>query len=72
MPEVIQQSGAKDYDELLAASYRQLAKETDEQFDACLLTFRIIAQARATIAAASKCCRMFTEAGAVLCVARWR
>lgn len=32
MPEVIQQSGAKNYDELLAASYRQLAKETDEQF----------------------------------------
>jgi len=32
MPEVVEQSGAKNYDELLAASYRQLAKETDEQF----------------------------------------
>jgi hypothetical protein len=32
MPDVIKQSGAKNYDELVAASYRQMAKETDEQF----------------------------------------
>ena len=32
MPEVIKQSGAKNYDELVAASYRQMAKETNEQF----------------------------------------
>ena len=32
MPEVIKQSGATNYDELLVAAYRQMAKETDEQF----------------------------------------
>lgn len=32
MPDVVKESGAKNYDELLAASYKQLAKETDEQF----------------------------------------
>jgi hypothetical protein len=32
MPEVIERSGAKTYDELVEAAYRQLAKETDEQF----------------------------------------
>jgi hypothetical protein len=32
MPEVIEQSGATNYDELLVAAYRQMAKETDEQF----------------------------------------
>jgi hypothetical protein len=32
MPDVVKQSGARNYDELLAASYRQMAKETDEQF----------------------------------------
>ncbi|NDC91175.1 MAG: hypothetical protein EB089_04880, partial [Acidimicrobiia bacterium] len=32
MPEVIKQSNATNYDELLVAAYRQMAKETDEQF----------------------------------------
>ena len=32
MPEVIEQSGAKNYDQLVEAAYRQLAKETDDQF----------------------------------------
>jgi hypothetical protein len=32
MPEVVQQSGAKSYDELMARSYEQLAKETEDQF----------------------------------------
>ncbi|MEY3670180.1 MAG: hypothetical protein RL258_1576, partial [Pseudomonadota bacterium] len=32
MPEVIEQSGAKNYDQLVEAAYRQLAKETDAQF----------------------------------------
>ena len=32
MPQVIEQSGAKNYDQLLEAAYRQLAKETDDQF----------------------------------------
>ena len=30
MPEVIEQSGAKNYDQLVEAGYRQLAKETDD------------------------------------------
>ena len=32
VPEVIEQSGAKNYDQLVEAAYRQLAKETDAQF----------------------------------------
>ena len=32
MPEVVEQSGAKSYDELMSRSYEQLAKETEEQF----------------------------------------
>ena len=39
MPEVIEQSGAKNYDELLAAAYRQMAKETSDQFDALPLNY---------------------------------
>lgn len=39
MPEVIEQSGARNYDELVAASYRQMAKETSEQFDALPLNY---------------------------------
>jgi hypothetical protein len=34
MPEIIEQSGARNYDELMAASYKQMAKETAQQFDA--------------------------------------
>lgn len=32
MPEVLEQSGAKNYDDLMEKAYRQLAKETDQQF----------------------------------------
>lgn len=32
MPKVVEMSGAKNYDQLMEMSYRQLAKETDEQF----------------------------------------
>ena len=32
MPDLLEQVGAKDYDDLMAKAYRQLAKETDEQF----------------------------------------
>lgn len=32
MPQMLEQSGAKNYDDLMAKAYRQLAKETDEQF----------------------------------------
>lgn len=32
MPDVVQQAGAKSYDELMARSYEQLAKETEDQF----------------------------------------
>ena len=32
MPDVLEQAGAKDYDDLMEKAYRQLAKETDEQF----------------------------------------
>ena len=32
MPELLEQSGAKSYDDLMEKAYRQLAKETDEQF----------------------------------------
>lgn len=39
MPDVVAQSGARNYDELLAASYRQMAKETADQFDALPLKF---------------------------------
>ena len=34
MPDVLEQSGAKNYDDLMEKAYRQLAKETDEQFRA--------------------------------------
>ena len=34
MPDVVAHSGAKNYDELMAASYKQMAKETAAQFDA--------------------------------------
>lgn len=33
MPDVLEQAGAKNYDDLLEKAYRQLAKETSEQFD---------------------------------------
>lgn len=39
MPDIVAQSGARNYDELLAASYRQMAKETSDQFDALPLKF---------------------------------
>jgi len=32
MPDLLEQSGAKNYDDLMEKAYRQLAKETDEQF----------------------------------------
>ena len=32
MPDLLEQAGAKDYDDLMEKAYRQLAKETDEQF----------------------------------------
>jgi hypothetical protein len=32
MPELLEQSGAKNYDDLMEKAYRQLAKETDDQF----------------------------------------
>ncbi len=32
MPEVVEQAGAQNYDQLTEAAYRQLAKETDDQF----------------------------------------
>lgn len=32
MPEVVEASGAKNYDQLMEAAYRQLAKETEDQF----------------------------------------
>ena len=34
MPDVLEQAGAKDYDDLMEKAYRQLAKETDAQFQA--------------------------------------
>lgn len=39
MPDVIEQSGATNYDELLERSYRQMAKETAQQFET--LPFRM-------------------------------
>jgi len=33
MPEVLDKAGAKNYDDLLEKAYRQLAKETSDQFD---------------------------------------
>jgi hypothetical protein len=33
MPDVLEQAGAKNYDDLLEKAYRQLAKETSDQFD---------------------------------------
>jgi hypothetical protein len=32
MPDVLEQSGAKNYDDLMEKAYRQMAKETDDQF----------------------------------------
>jgi hypothetical protein len=32
MPDVLEQAGAKNYDDLMEKAYRQLAKETDDQF----------------------------------------
>ena len=32
MPDILEQAGAKNYDDLMEKAYRQLAKETDEQF----------------------------------------
>jgi len=34
MPDVLEQSGAKNYDDLMEKAYRQLAVETDQQFQA--------------------------------------
>ena len=39
MPEVLEQSGAKNYDDLMEKAYRQLAKETDQQFQQLLYNF---------------------------------
>jgi hypothetical protein len=39
MPEVLEQSGAKNYDDLMEKAYRQLAKETDDQFRALPYNF---------------------------------
>jgi hypothetical protein len=39
MPDVVKEAGAKNYDELLAASYRQMAKETKDQFDSLPLNY---------------------------------
>ena len=39
MPEVIKQSGATNYDELLKSAYGQMAKETADQFDALPLRY---------------------------------
>lgn len=39
MPDVVKEAGAKNYDELLAASYKQMAKETKEQFDTLPLSY---------------------------------
>jgi hypothetical protein len=39
MPEVVKEAGAKNYDELMAASYKQMAKETKEQFDSLPLSY---------------------------------
>jgi hypothetical protein len=39
MPEVLEQAGAKDYDDLMEKAYRQLAKETDAQFQAMPFNF---------------------------------
>jgi len=39
MPEVIKQSGASNYDELLQSAYQQMAKETSDQFQALPLRY---------------------------------
>ena len=39
MPEVLEQAGAKNYDDLMEKAYRQLAKETDAQFQALPFNF---------------------------------
>lgn len=39
MPEVLEQAGAKNYDDLMEKAYRQLAKETDAQFQALPYNF---------------------------------
>ena len=38
-PDIVAMSGAKNYDDLLAASYQQMAKETSAQFDALPLEY---------------------------------
>lgn len=39
MPDVLEQAGAKNYDDLMEKAYRQLAKETDDQFKALPYNF---------------------------------
>lgn len=39
MPDVVKEAGATNYDDLLAASYKQMAKETKEQFDSLPLSY---------------------------------
>lgn len=39
MPDVLEQAGAKNYDDLMEKAYRQLAKETDAQFQALPYNF---------------------------------
>jgi hypothetical protein len=39
MPDVLEQAGAKNYDDLMEKAYRQLAKETDAQFQALPYSF---------------------------------
>ena len=39
MPDVLEQAGAKNYDDLMEKAYRQLAKETDAQFQALPFNF---------------------------------
>jgi hypothetical protein len=39
MPEVLEKAGAKNYDDLMEKAYRQLAKETDDQFKALPYNF---------------------------------
>ena len=39
MPDVLEQAGAKNYDDLMEKAYRQMAKETDDQFKALPYNF---------------------------------
>ena len=39
MPDVLEKAGAKNYDDLMEKAYRQLAKETDDQFKALPYNF---------------------------------